>query len=139
MSNGPEPQPDDFPVDGLEDVPRFQAPAMKAMPQWSPAPLKTPSWCPPCEPRPIGFMRGTAPVLIIDVSGTMNPRQRGKFPDMKECVCELLHPQGERMGWCWAMEGGQLVLSMGEVASLVWIGSMTIRCCLQLWPHPTPP
>lgn len=47
---------------------------------------QVPNWVPPSEPRPIGFMRGTAPVLIIDVSGTMNPRQvRGQPPASRPC------------------------------------------------------
>ena len=32
---------------------------------------------------------------MIDVSGTMNPKQQGKFKEMKECVCQLLEPEGE--------------------------------------------
>lgn len=42
-------------------------------------------------------MRGTAPVIIMDVSGTMNPAQRGKVKEVKEVVCELLHPDGEQL------------------------------------------
>jgi hypothetical protein len=42
-------------------------------------------------------MRGTAPVVILDVSGTMNPKQRGRFPTLKECACELLAPNGEAL------------------------------------------
>ena len=41
----------------------------RALPAWEPPPQRLPRWVPPCEPRPIGFLRGMAPVLIIDVSG----------------------------------------------------------------------
>jgi hypothetical protein len=47
-------------------------------------------------------MRGTAPVLILDVSGTMNPRQRGKFVDMKACAVQLLSESGASTPSCVA-------------------------------------
>lgn len=28
-----------------------------------------PKWAAPCEPRPVGFMRGLGPVLLLDFSG----------------------------------------------------------------------
>ncbi len=62
------------------------------LPIWVPPKLNLPKWMPPCEPRPVGFLRGTAPILIIDVSGTMNPRINGKFKEMKACACEMLDP-----------------------------------------------
>ena len=68
--NGPEPQPEHFPCEPLEPLPEFVAPAMEALPPKPPLPVpKMPCWVPPCEPRPIGFLRGVAPVLIVDVSG----------------------------------------------------------------------
>ena len=69
--NGPEPQPEDFPPETLEPIPVFVPPT-----ELHPLPAKLeypeanlPVWVPPCEPRPIGFLRGVAPVLIVDVSG----------------------------------------------------------------------
>lgn len=69
--NGSEPMPEDFPPEALEMVPEFQPPEDAPLPQWTGPRLDLPKWMPPCEPRPIGFLRGTAPVLIIDVSGTV--------------------------------------------------------------------
>jgi hypothetical protein len=63
--------PEDFPPEALEMVPEFQPPEDAPLPQWTGPRLDLPKWMPPCEPRPIGFLRGTAPVLIIDVSGTV--------------------------------------------------------------------
>jgi len=96
ICNGPEPNPEDFGPDDLEELPEFVVPEQLPLPTWeAPPPPKTIEWMPPCEPRPVGFMRGTAPVLLLDVSGTMNPAQRGKVNQVKACACELLHPDGE--------------------------------------------
>eukprot|EP00983_Pelagomonas_calceolata_P083986 1156271-Pelagomonas_calceolata.AAC.12 len=132
ICNGPEPNPEDFGPDDLEELPEFVVPEQLPLPTWeappppkrkkgsctypvgfmrglvfifSPhlsthlrtLPLQTIEWMPPCEPRPVGFMRGTAPVLLLDVSGTMNPAQRGKVNQVKACACELLHPDGEEL------------------------------------------
>lgn len=64
------------------------------MPEYVEPPLVLPSWAAPCEPLPVGFLRGTAPVLIMDVSGTMHPARRGQFLRVNNCVCELLEPHG---------------------------------------------
>eukprot|EP00967_Tisochrysis_lutea_P048737 scaffold59609_cov21-Tisochrysis_lutea.AAC.2 len=120
ICNGPEPNPEDFGPDDLEELPEFVVPEQLPLPTWeAPPPPKfgestvswavhqkrnddgrgrrTIEWMPPCEPRPVGFMRGTAPVLLLDVSGTMNPAQRGKVNQVKACACELLHPDGEEL------------------------------------------
>jgi hypothetical protein len=93
--NGAEPMLDDFLPKDLEAIPELVLPREKEVPQWSPPILNLPSWRPPCEPRPIGFLRGTAPVVIIDVSGTMNPVHQGRFREMQQCAQELLAPNGE--------------------------------------------
>lgn len=55
-----------------------------------------PKYQPPRVPSKIGFLAGSAPVLIFDVSGTMHPARRGQFHHMKDCLTELLDPtQGE--------------------------------------------
>ncbi len=69
-------------------------PEEQMMPMWQPAPCVPPKWVPPCEPRPVGFLRGGGPVLVFDVSGTMHPARQGQFVRMRQCVAELLHPQG---------------------------------------------
>lgn len=93
MQEGPEPRAEDFPHAPLDEAPGYAAPAPREAPSWSEPSFTAPSWMPPCEPRPIGFLRGSAPALILDVSGTMNPRQNGKFRDMKRCAVELLDPE----------------------------------------------
>ncbi|KAG1678269.1 hypothetical protein FOA52_013890 [Chlamydomonas sp. UWO 241] len=91
--NGPEPRREDFGPDDLEEAPEFSAPSARELPEWTQPQARLPSWMPPCEPRPVGFLRGTAPVLILDVSGTMNPRINGRFREMKDVVCSLLDPE----------------------------------------------
>ncbi|GLC39630.1 hypothetical protein PLESTM_000919800 [Pleodorina starrii] len=91
----PEPLPEDFPHDTLEELPVYLPPALLDPPVYEEPPQFVPVWAPPCEPRPVGFLRGTAPVLLCDVSGTMNPRQQGRFRDMKRCAVDLLDPEGE--------------------------------------------
>ena len=93
--NGLEPMLSDFPPQGLESLPDLILPLDKERPRWNPPALKLPNWRPPCEPRPSGFLRGTAPVVIIDVSGTMNPVHQGRFREMQQCAQELLAPNGE--------------------------------------------
>ena len=39
-----------------------------------------------------GILSGTAPVLILDASGTMNPRMGGRFPTVKSVAAQLLSP-----------------------------------------------
>ncbi|GFR44718.1 hypothetical protein Agub_g6041 [Astrephomene gubernaculifera] len=92
---GPEPAPADFPHEQLEELPVFQAPTPQDFPTYTAPPQVVPAWAPPCEPRPVGFLRGAAPVVICDVSGTMNPRQQGRFREMKRCAMEFLDPEGE--------------------------------------------
>ncbi len=67
--NGIEPKLEDFPHEPLDAIPRLVMPAERQAPTWDPPPLRLPRWTAPCEPRPVGFLRGTAPILIIDVSG----------------------------------------------------------------------
>ena len=42
-----------------------------------------PAFAPPCAPRPIGFLQGYTPLLLLDISGTMHPGKGGRFFDMK--------------------------------------------------------
>ncbi|MEW5317598.1 MAG: hypothetical protein WDW38_008883 [Sanguina aurantia] len=90
-AGGPEPMMSDFLCDQHKAIPEFQEPARMELPEWRAPVQRLPQWVPPCEPGPIGFLRGTCPVLIVDVSGTMNPKQRGRFNDMKSCSVRLLH------------------------------------------------
>ncbi|KXZ50585.1 hypothetical protein GPECTOR_16g760 [Gonium pectorale] len=92
---GPEPLPEHFPHEPLEELPAFVPPAPLPAPAYVEPAREVPDWRPPCEPRPVGFLRGSAPVVICDVSGTMHPRQQGRFRDMKRCAVELLDPEGE--------------------------------------------
>ncbi|KAG2495930.1 hypothetical protein HYH03_005861 [Edaphochlamys debaryana] len=92
---GPEPVPEDFPHEPLEELPAFVAPTPLPEPVYEAPPAYVPAWASPTEPRPVGFLRGTAPVVICDVSGTMHPRQQGQFRQMKKCAVELLDPEGE--------------------------------------------
>ncbi|KAF6255522.1 hypothetical protein COO60DRAFT_203539 [Scenedesmus sp. NREL 46B-D3] len=74
---GPEPQlvlPPDLP-----QPPIYQPPVPQPMPPFVEPPMVLPSWAAPCEPLPVGFLRGSAPVLVMDVSGTMHPARRGQF------------------------------------------------------------
>ncbi|GIM02641.1 hypothetical protein Vretimale_7428, partial [Volvox reticuliferus] len=92
---GPEPLPEEFPHEALEDLPVLVAPPLLESPVYVEPPQFVPQWASPCEPRPVGFLRGTAPLLICDVSGTMHPRQQGRFRDLKRCAVDLLDPEGE--------------------------------------------
>eukprot|EP00798_Chlamydomonas_sp_ICE-L_P032321 gene32321-16892_t len=92
ICNGPEPLPQDFPHGDLETDPDLGRAEEMEVPEWQAPIFRAPQWAPPKEPRPVGFIRGTAPVIVMDVSGTMNPRINGRFLDLKECVCELLEP-----------------------------------------------
>lgn len=89
---GQEPQYEP-PADLLPEV-ELVLPEEQMMPVWDAAPCVPPKWVPPCEPRPVGFLRGCGPVLVFDVSGTMHPARQGQFLRMRQCVAELLHPQG---------------------------------------------
>ncbi len=60
-------------------MPVFEHPAFQA-----------PAYAPPCAPRPIGFLAGYAPLLMLDMSGTMHPSKGGRFFDMK-VVSTLFH------------------------------------------------
>jgi hypothetical protein len=75
------------------------------MPEFVEPPMLLPKWAAPCELLPVGFLRGTAPVLIMDVSGTMHPARRGQFLRVKKCVCQLLEPTGGCCGCCPARRG----------------------------------
>lgn len=70
---------------------------VQELPVWQEPPLTAPSFVAPCEPKPVGFLRGCGPVLIMDVSGTMHPARRGQFHRVKSCVSQLLQPQGEHV------------------------------------------
>lgn len=52
--------------------------------------FQAPAYAPPCAPRPVGFLAGYAPLLMLDMSGTMHPSKGGRFFDMK-VVSTLLH------------------------------------------------
>jgi hypothetical protein len=49
----------------------------------------------------VGFLRGSAPVIVMDVSGTMNPKQQGRFREMKRCAAELLSSEGKARACAW--------------------------------------
>lgn len=98
LAQGPEPIPEEFPHEPLEDLPTFVPPMLLESPQYVEPPQFVPQWAAPCEPRPVGFLRGTAPLLICDVSGTMNSRQQGRFREMKRCAVDLLDPEGKGAG-----------------------------------------
>jgi hypothetical protein len=92
VCTGDEPQ---LVVEGLEDMPAFTTPELQEVPEFQEPPLHVPTWSPPCEPQPVGFLRGCGPLLIMDVSGTMHPARRGMLPRVKACVASLLTPNGE--------------------------------------------
>jgi hypothetical protein len=69
--------------------------AQQPLPELVEPPVVLPVWAAPREPLPVGFLRGTAPILIMDVSGTMHPARRGRFLRLKHCVAQLLEPDGE--------------------------------------------
>lgn len=75
-------QPEFAPPEGLE----------AEMPPWQRT-VAVPVFQPPREPRPVGFVRGRAPLLIIDVSGTLSPRLRGQFVAEVAAAAQLLSPQ----------------------------------------------
>lgn len=64
------------------------------MSPWIPT-VHIPTFQHPCEPRPVGFLRGRAPVILIDVSGTLAPVLRGRFLDELAAAIALLGPEGE--------------------------------------------
>lgn len=97
----PPPRPKDptKPVLSFPDpkpMPQELPPALLSDPEWEEPDASLPEWQLPLEPLPMGFMRGVAPLVIMDVSGTMSPTMRGLFLHMKECVAQVLDPdQGE--------------------------------------------
>jgi hypothetical protein len=82
-------------VEDIEDMPAYITPELQEVPEFKEPPLHVPTWSPPCEPQPVGFLRGCGPLLIMDVSGTMHPARRGMLPRVKACVASLLTPNGE--------------------------------------------
>ena len=82
--------------------PSYRTPRREPMPEKKPfipernpvyiQPLKKPlpEWVEPSAPRPMGFIRGVRPVLVLDVSGTMADRlpdePRCRQEDLKELV-----------------------------------------------------
>jgi len=76
-------------------------PEEQPLPDWTPPALVLPRYMPPLEPQPIGFLRGSRPVVILDVSGTMHPNRRGQFPRVKACVSQLMEPDGEEGCTTW--------------------------------------
>lgn len=69
------------------------------MTPWAPT-VRIPTFQPPCEPRPVGFLRGKAPVILIDVSGTLSPVLRGRFRDELAAATALLGFDGEVSTQC---------------------------------------
>jgi hypothetical protein len=65
-----------------------------ALPPWRPQ-VRMPVFQAPAEPRPVGFLRGAAPLLVLDVSGTLSPVLRGRFGDELAAAALLLGPAGE--------------------------------------------
>lgn len=129
MAQGREPAPEDFPHEALEDLPAFVAAAQHPLPAYEEPQQHVPSWVPPSEPRPIGFLRGTAPVIICDVSGTMNPRQQGRFREMKRCAVELLDPEGGP-----SMQGSHLPSASDCLCNLhLLAGTRVADVILSLW------
>ncbi|KAK9813278.1 hypothetical protein WJX72_011826 [[Myrmecia] bisecta] len=98
-------------------------------------------------PRPVAMAAGAAPVLLMDVSGTMHPSRGGKFNAMKHCVVDLLqaHSQvagsakefdviafnGSAFSWSAAYEGRQDLLANLQQA---YSGRQN-GCCMK--PRPT--
>ena len=85
MNADPRPllQPGFVPPDDLEDE----------LPPWQRT-LAVPVFQPPREPRPVGFVRGRVPLLLVDVSGTLAPRLRGLFAQEVAAAMQLLAPRG---------------------------------------------
>lgn len=71
---------------------------MQVLPELVEPPLLLPSWVPPQPPPPIGFIAGCAPLLLLDVSGSMHPARQGQLLRVKQCCHALLDPtEGELM------------------------------------------
>ena len=60
-----------------------ERPAFHALPVFEHLPFQPARFAPPCAPGPIGFLAGYAPLLLLDMSGTMHPSKGGRFHDMK--------------------------------------------------------
>ncbi|KAL3162910.1 hypothetical protein ABBQ32_009352 [Trebouxia sp. C0010 RCD-2024] len=91
-TQGPAPE---FVQPFQEPLPPREDPAFHPFPVFDYMPFHPAKFAPPCAPRPIGFLAGYAPLLLLDMSGTMHPSKGGRFFDMKRCVLELLSPTGE--------------------------------------------
>ncbi|KAL0050091.1 hypothetical protein WJX82_004313 [Trebouxia sp. C0006] len=91
-SQGPAPE---FVQPYQEPLPPREALAFHPLPVFDHPAFQAPAYAPPCAPRPIGFLAGYAPLLLLDISGTMHPSKGGRFLDMKACALELLKPTGE--------------------------------------------
>ncbi|KAL0042270.1 hypothetical protein WJX77_008145 [Trebouxia sp. C0004] len=91
-SQGPAPE---FVQPYQEPLPPREALAFHPLPVFERPAFQAPAYAPPCAPRPIGFLAGYAPLLMLDMSGTMHPSKGGRFFDMKACALELLKPTGE--------------------------------------------
>jgi len=57
------------------------------LPVFEHPPFQAPAFAPPCAPRPIGFLAGYTPLLLLDMSGTMHPSKGGRFFEMKVSCC----------------------------------------------------
>lgn len=66
-----------------EPLPPREPLAFHPLPVFEHPPFQAPAFAPPCAPRPIGFLAGYAPLLLLDMSGTMHPSKGGRFFDMK--------------------------------------------------------
>ncbi|KAL0041510.1 hypothetical protein WJX79_005750 [Trebouxia sp. C0005] len=91
-SQGPAPE---FVQPYQEPLPPREALAFHCLPVFEHPAFQASVYAPPCAPRPIGFLAGYAPLLMLDISGTMHPSKGGRFIDMKACALELLKPTGE--------------------------------------------
>lgn len=66
-----------------EPLPPREPLAFHPLPVFEHLLFQAPAFAPPCAPRPIGFLAGYAPLLLLDMSGTMHPSKGGRFFDMK--------------------------------------------------------
>ena len=75
--------PPEFQEPFQEPLPAREPLAFHALPVFDHSPFQAAAFAPPCAPRPVGFLAGYAPLLLLDMSGTMHPSKGGRFFDMK--------------------------------------------------------
>ena len=85
--------PTEFVEPFQETLPEREPLAFHPLPAFEHGPFQPAEFAPPCAPRPIGFLAGYAPLLLLDMSGTMHPSKGGRFFDMKVCqqCCSVKH------------------------------------------------